>query len=418
MSWCSDNADWDDLLAYTTEKRVVVRHRWLGLVYYFSILAIVIYTIVGTIILQKGYAVNLPIKGGAVRSTVRARHDEIEWSSSFCDPAVKSGEFNATLPCVYPDYKANVLAKTTTGVSNGGLLVGTRVSVTRQELNTTLHGSVYEGWQDAPNGTKMSFYVTGAEDSTIMIQHSVSLETQRKFGGSTLMGNNALIVDTSNSDRPVARITNEQNTRGADVTTFSQANGDIVKMSDVLHVAGVRLDDYIPQHRESYRYEGVTITIAIRYAGQNTGGGGTSYSYEVATTALPGKYTEADEDSPTTRTVRDLRGVQVLFSQDGSELYVWSWYAFLLSWLSGAALIGIATTVANCFLKYLAPRRADYKLFVQSTTPDFSPDTDTDKQLLEDILVEKRRERGRYLQIRRKSILQVISGARPAAARP
>ena len=37
--------DWDDVLAYTTAKKVIVRHRWVGGIYYFACAAIVTYVI-------------------------------------------------------------------------------------------------------------------------------------------------------------------------------------------------------------------------------------------------------------------------------------------------------------------------------------------------------------------------------------
>ena len=35
--------DWDDLLAYTAPKTVSVRHKWVGIVYYVTLIAIVGY---------------------------------------------------------------------------------------------------------------------------------------------------------------------------------------------------------------------------------------------------------------------------------------------------------------------------------------------------------------------------------------
>ena len=47
---------------------------------------------------------------------------------------------------------------------------------------------------------------------------------------------------------------------------------------------------------------------------------------------------------------------------------------------------------ADSFLLYLAPRRSDYRLFVESTSPDFSPDTEAERQVLEQILKKKRQK--------------------------
>ena len=43
--------DWDDVFAYTTAKRVTVRHRWLGMTYYTILLGVLAYIIYGQIYL-------------------------------------------------------------------------------------------------------------------------------------------------------------------------------------------------------------------------------------------------------------------------------------------------------------------------------------------------------------------------------
>ena len=57
---------------------------------------------------------------------------------------------------------------------------------------------------------------------------------------------------------------------------------------------------------------------------------------------------------------------------------MWDTQALILSLISGLAFLSVAKVTADSFLLYLAPRRADYKLFVQATSPDFSPDSDAE----------------------------------------
>ena len=49
---------------------------------------------------------------------------------------------------------------------------------------------------------------------------------------------------------------------------------------------------------------------------------------------------------------------------------------------SGIALASTAKMLANFFLMYVAPRKDDYRLFVVSQTPDFSPDTAHEQRVL------------------------------------
>ncbi len=55
--------DLDDLFAYTTGKRVVIRHRWIGGLYYLTILGIVGYVIGYELILKRGYNAIVPLQG-------------------------------------------------------------------------------------------------------------------------------------------------------------------------------------------------------------------------------------------------------------------------------------------------------------------------------------------------------------------
>ena len=57
----------------------------------------------------------------------------------------------------------------------------------------------------------------------------------------------------------------------------------------------------------------------------------------------------------------------------------------------------VAKSVADVFLLYAAPRRADYRLFVETLTPDFGPETDEEKQKLTRVLERKREERDELL---------------------
>ena len=56
------------------------------------------------------------------------------------------------------------------------------------------------------------------------------------------------------------------------------------------------------------------------------------------------------------------------------------------------ALLCFAKMAADFFLLYLAPRKNDYRLFVQSQTPDFDPDGEDERTVLERVLKKKRRK--------------------------
>ena len=147
----------------------------------------------------------------------------------------------------------------------------------------------------------------------------------------------------------------------------------------------------------------VTLTVTqvrVRYEGRRTSWDPDArYSYLVATNDIEAKVLSSDESEyvggrAEMRQVRDLHGLQLLFSQE-AELYVFDLPTLFLTLLSGLALLSMAKVspspsrssspsprplrlvrphpspspsphqvAADSFLLYLAPRRLDYRLFV------------------------------------------------------
>ena len=104
--------------------------------------------------------------------------------------------------------------------------------------------------------------------------------------------------------------------------------------------------------------------------------------------------------------MNDVHGMQLLFSQEGS-FFVFDFPTLMLALISGFALFASAKSLADAFLMYAAPKRADYQLFVQSTTPDFSPDGPVEEAVLQQVL-----ERKRWKQ----ALIMARSGGKEAAA--
>ena len=106
----------------------------------------------------------------------------------------------------------------------------------------------------------------------------------------------------------------------------------------------------------------------------------------------PAQMETADWINATHRVVNDLHGIQISFAQSGGGRLL-DFKTMLLTLVSGLVMLSTAKTVADYFLLYAAPKRADYRLFVEQLSPDFGPDNEAERQLLEKILAKKRRER-------------------------
>jgi len=179
----------------------------------------------------------------------------------------------------------------------------------------------------------------------------------------------------------------------------SRAVGDLLTVGQLLEAAGVELDDKAKTkdangtNLETIRSAGLTLLLTVEYT---AGLGNDGYSYTVNKSALEdkatffGAFASAFDTKPGLhREIYDVHGLQLLFTMSGG-LMAFDWTVLLLTLVTGLALVSVARTVANLFVLYVAPRRADYRLFVQTATPDFHPDSAEGERLLGEMLTRKR----------------------------
>jgi hypothetical protein len=253
----------------------------------------------------------------------------------------------------------------------------------------------------------------GFENSTIVIQNAVSNATQQAYGGSQ-----DLIVDSFITTRPAATMTGPT---GLSFQVLPMAYGDQFTVGQLAWVAGLELDAIFNDPTTggadaSLRYDGQTIRIRVVFTGDRTRWDQQAYyQYFVSVNDMEAKTTWTDQTSVpiytidpisgallsngtnTTRVEYDLHGLQLIYSIEAT-LNVFNLPTLFLSLLSGAGLLFVAKTTADSFLLYCAPKRKDYRLFVEQLTPDFSPDSAESRTLLEKILHKKRASRAKIEQ--------------------
>lgn len=122
------------------------------------------------------------------------------------------------------------------------------------------------------------------------------------------------------------------------------------------------------------------------------GTGYSSYHYVVSTNSIKAKLETADWINASARVVNNLHGIQLIFAQSGG-VRLPDVKTMLLTFVSGLVMLSTAKTIADYFLLYVAPKRADYRLFVEQLSPDFGPSNDQERRLLESVLARKREER-------------------------
>jgi len=386
--------DWDldDVLAYTSYRRVRIRHKWVGGIYYLSMMVILAYTIGFQVILAKGYLLLQPIDG-AVRGTVYApRLLPALVDTPFCKDSGLQAPDGIQLPCVPLE-----LLSDTRLTADIGLLVGTRVSSgmqTRTDCDPHTYGcTLWSPTTEELSDSLIPAFIRDVDNSTVFIQHSASAEDYTQTVTKAID-----IVDTF-SDPAVRDV--EFMARSCETCPLESLpvnktkGGDIIRLADLLSAAQIDLNEPLPpgsaisshspfHNKVNRRYTGTTVRISIVY---ETGG----YKYVVEESDVQNKVETVRWENATMRMVDDIHGVQLVFHQT-SKVYAFDVRTLILTLVSGFALMSVAKTVANSWVLYLSPDREKYRLFVETTTPDFDPDSEHERVVLARVLNKKRKK--------------------------
>mmetsp|Transcript_36607 Transcript_36607/g.122587 ORF Transcript_36607/g.122587 Transcript_36607/m.122587 type:complete len:426 (-) Transcript_36607:186-1463(-) len=385
-SWCS----------YSTEKQVVVRHRWAGILYYSCCLFVLIYVVAVQIIANQGFTAFQALSGTVKGSFLPPASLSPVDSLHYCNQSAKRR--GAVQPCVSWD------ASLTTQTYSNALLVGTRVTRRLQRRNASC-GELQYGcapWSQATDDV-VSAYVGDVESGTVLVQHSVSSQSAL-----SLLPGGRDALDSFGPRKP-ATLAGADGTSVATVPCDGQRSehdprcgkgrGDLFTLGQLLAAAGVDLDaPSLSSVGETKRSAGVTLILSVDYRA-NLLTRSADYSYLVNASRLEAKATFFGSFASTfgagpnaTREVFSLHGVQLIFEQSGG-LTSFDFFTLLLTFVSGLALVSISKSITNTFLLYLAPRRNEYRLFLRSQTPDFAPANQAERRALADLVASKRRKR-------------------------
>ena len=143
----------DDILAYTTVKRVYVRDRHAGGLYYAICIAILAYIFGYELIYNKGYLAFQTLTGSVRGSmdTPPAGHRALPDTLSYCAQSSKNASFEAeTAPfvretCMDSGNDVTHFGRTEPGA---GCMIGTRITVKPQYRNTSCHDT----WEHVAEG--------------------------------------------------------------------------------------------------------------------------------------------------------------------------------------------------------------------------------------------------------------------------
>mmetsp|Transcript_68703 Transcript_68703/g.114186 ORF Transcript_68703/g.114186 Transcript_68703/m.114186 type:complete len:414 (+) Transcript_68703:223-1464(+) len=385
----------DDALSYTTLKRVVIRDRLAGSMFYFICLSVLAYIFIYEFYYQKQYLAMQELTG-AVRvsmSTPAAGHRTEPVSLSYCSQhEYKHGpQTFLRKPCIDSGYDVTHFSRDQPGI---GCMIGTRVTAKPQMRNATCpdswaHAATCAPWVTEGNASWSTYFVADIESSSILIQHTVTVSSWHSSFHS---------VASSFGTERKANATMTGPGHLSPITLDMLPGGDKVLVRDLLAVANVSLDEPTAAYElnngqgqagcTTRRFQGATILIEVQYDPLVAG----HYSYTVREVNLEAKLQYGDWEGPN-RVRIDLHGIQLITKQSGG-LDIFDYKTCALALISSLVLLSTASKITDYFLIYTSclPGCKDYATHIYEQTPHLSPRSQSGRARLESLLSSKRQE--------------------------
>eukprot|EP00128_Syssomonas_multiformis_P009876 Colp12_sorted_trinity150504_noHs@18981 len=355
--------DWDDAFAYSTVKIVRIRDLRLGILHYLFMLAIIMYVVVYTIIINKNYLLRESPVGSMRMSLMQPNNASADWvprnltELNYCKQTAES--YNG-----FPNYKCEYWPESLAfypRTEQSAVFATTRVSLTDQRLDCQLDvpGCAYTIVNKQP-----AVFVADIESFTLMLDHSVyatKIDLQRN--SINLTG-----TFTDYKGRPM------QTDPNCPVCRVGQQGTDIMSLGDIMRAAGVdTLDqDSGTGQGESMRYAGAIFLLLITYSNTDTYNTGT-VSYDITARHVKGGEFKALETIywtfPSSLTEANRHGVRLLVLQVG-ELGRFDFQVMLVNLVSGMGLLAVATTLVDVLATKLLPQKRQYSQFKYTETEE------------------------------------------------
>lgn len=209
--------------------------------------------------------------------------------------------------------------------------------------------------------TSTNMYTAGVEDFTLFIEHSI-------YGR---------ITDTKRTNKDIKGELKFKGDKEKPVLFHDLTRaGDIVDIRTLLRAAGVDSLDVQSKvvNGKTLRYDGALLMMVITYSNNGLHPSKLEYTYEVQ--ILQGADVVAMEptqirSSDKSVHERNRHGINVLFMVSGA-VGKFDFQTLLMNIVSGAVLLGVATTVVDLLLLYVMPDKDLYKRHKYELTEDFS----------------------------------------------
>jgi hypothetical protein len=389
MARCNIN----NLLGYSTTRIVKIRDWRLGLTYYVSLLAIFVYVVVYSVIIEQRYRQRAIDVVGSTRLQLRV--PDLVYSSQpaqtvFCAPANTSSNHQTgklplstadvpipQFPCRYYDqYDA-----TDPGLEPGAMLVTTRITETASNLPNGCSKQPIPQCQYVSANVSDTYYIGDVEMMTLLVDHtfsSVSLKVSRS--GLNMQG--VMLDQNGNAVNPCADYAAFPNGCPSYVG-IGQANGtipDIFPLKTLLRAAGVSsLDDQAGSLAETHRQAGIVLVVSISYSNFYADTGSfreAVYSYTYSVLSISDAEFKYEEVIPspgsgaTQRTILDRHGIRILIKQSGN-IGVFDVQTALVNLTSSLGLLAVAAIIVDFLAGNVMPLKNIYSQYKQIQSVSF-----------------------------------------------
>jgi hypothetical protein len=348
--------EWNSLLAYSTVKIVKVRDWRLGVLHFSFVIAIFLYVVIFSLIVQKKYVLTVT-PTGSIRTSLLA--PKIGDKNDFTPPdnlpfclTVNNTKYRGfeNLQCYYLDENFVLFPI----VEDHAMFITTRLTLTTQTVNNCSLDDYTCNYIDL-NST--DYFIPDVERFTILIDHTCYADAMLQRNSGQLKG---YMVDVNG--KIMTNLTKLPNQIGV------SGKPDIIQLGSLLRAGGVWDLDTPSQANKSrsIRNDGVVIIVTITYtnlADYNLSN--VIYTYKVnylsdtKFKALEPIFTKNID----TRTIWNRHGVRIVFIQTGS-IGQFDFLTMILTFVTGMGLLAAATIVVDTIATKIMPKSdliASYK---------------------------------------------------------
>lgn len=423
----------DEVFAYDTYRIVRIKDYRLGLPYYFLVVCVFCYIVIGQLIVNSQHLQLETAIGGSVRLQLRApaAHSLI-WAKSvkelsYCQNECKgdcSGNINQKkLNC--PSMYANAEHSVFPAQETQGIFITTRVDEEEQTLPSSCadidvaSDSLRAGCRDWTVTKNHSYYIPQVEDYMIKIDHSMLAPELMLTRCGYDMADGCLLPTTAdghaagkgsdfcqdNAVDPCQEYTrrgwpcpSSGQPDGWDVAIGANKRDDVMMLRTLLRSAGIMdldtVDSTTTHYAKdwSYRRGGMVLLLQIHYdntwasthvVGTDTNKYRYEYSmlkvanqgYEVTQTLM-----EANRSMAAKRTVLRRHGIRIIVKQTG-RIGQFSFQQMLLTLTASLGLMAAATAIVEVLLRFVLPEKKIYNQAKFEETQSFTNKTLTKNSL-------------------------------------